>query len=128
MNEITRQQQQAIANTKETIQLPYDEAYNRGYNDAFMSAYQQALSKNQHRFIQVADDISDDGLWGKRENAIQSIFRSMIMLGIGLFILAFFIISLLQMIVMAGIDLYTLSAPLILAIIIGYFIRGKRNA
>lgn len=82
-------------------------------------------------YHQVADDLSDSEKWFHINRSITDIAAAMIVLVIALVFSIIIMYSVLKAILMdiiaTGINTYTLLAPAVLLIIIGYWLRGRKN-
>lgn len=111
--------------TSETTQLTYNIDYNEGYNAGYLA------SRTVPPTVKVLDALEDDKAWYKRENSAQAILR-IIFIGAFTFMFAAFLITItvlgvISLVIQSGMQWYAALSPLALAIVIGYYIRGKRS-
>jgi hypothetical protein len=82
-------------------------------------------------YHQVADDLSDSEKWFHINRSITNIAQSIILITIAVvfagILLYSFAKAVLIDILTTGISIYTLIAPAVLLVIIGYWLRGRRN-
>lgn len=99
-----------------------------------MNPYNSAYTTDTQRLtpptIRV-DVLNDDTTWYKRENSAQAILR-IVLLGAFVFMIAAFLITItvvgvINIVIQNGMQWYAALSPLALAIVIGYYIRGKRQ-
>lgn len=82
-------------------------------------------------YHQVADDLSDSERWFHINRSITDIAAAMIVVVIAIVFSIIIMYSVLKSILIdiisTGISTYTLLAPAVLLVIIGYWLRGRKN-